>query len=208
MFTGSPLAGWAATSATRLAIIIRPTRTTLAPRIVFSSGNDVDLGRDGDRAGQRVAHRRGLHGVLPQLAQDGRVGVGLHVELYGHLVESRVALRVEAQEDEVVLLGGLERDLEIADGDPALGRVEHEAGGQARAERAQHVLHRSRVGVVAGQVRGLVDLELMVADVGAELEAIEPAHPRPLAGQRGLGLSPHRGEGGRAHVWTPVTLSY
>src|SRR6266581_5624166 len=108
MFTGSPLAGWAATSATRLAIIIRPTRTTLAPRIVFSSSNDVDLGRDGDRAGQRVAHRRGLHGVLPQLAQDGRVGVGLHVELHGHLVESRVALE-STQENYLVFLGGLER---------------------------------------------------------------------------------------------------
>src|SRR6266508_5254777 len=103
MLTGSPFACWALASPARLAISKAHTRTTRHRRIVgFLLRDDVDLWGHRHGASQRVSDRRRPDRVLPQLSQYVWLGVGLHVELRGHLVESRVAVGVEAQEHEVV----------------------------------------------------------------------------------------------------------
>src|SRR5262249_53720372 len=139
MLTGSPFAGWAAAGPARLSVTSAHTRTAVHRRIRVLLGNDVDLGDDGDGARERVPDGGGPDRVLPQVAQHSRVGVSPHVELHGHLVESRMPIAVEPEKDEVVLLGRLEGDLEVVDRDAPLGGVEYEAGGQARAQRAENV---------------------------------------------------------------------
>ncbi len=128
------------------------------------------------------------------------VGVGLDVELGADFGESGVAVVAEAEEGEDVVLGGVEGDFEVDDGDVLAGGVEDEASGEAGAESAEDVFHGIGGVIGCGGGGGFFDDESVVAYEGVEAEAAEPLDARALPGMTGFGLLGDFVEGG-LEVW-------
>ena len=87
-----------------------------------------------------------------------------------------------------VVLGGVEGDLEVDDGDALAGGVEDEASGEAGAEGAENVFHGVGGVVGCGGGGGLLDDEGVVAHEGVEAEAAKPLDAGAFAGVTGFGL--------------------
>src|SRR5712692_53043 len=174
--------GWCRRSATQ------PMSTSVAT----GASDDLALGLDARLAHDRLRDGRTVYRQSPQLADRCLVGVGAHERLRLDAAIAGVAGIAHARPLPDVLEATLDRDLEVADLDAALGGVEHEADHHVTPNGREDVLVCAR-----GCVGGIKAIRLIHGDrvgphIGLGAEAALRLHagaPRPTHSLQYLGIA-------------------